>query len=134
MPELIVHFHKPADWADTVYIHYWNSYPHAQGSAWPGVAMTAEADGWFSYRLLGVQSANLVFNDQHGAQTADLWRERSGYDANGQWHDSTSAAATSTVAAHQPPAREAAPTPSTRYPVTPTGNDFRCLLYTSRCV
>ena len=53
MPELIVHFHKPADWADTVYIHYWNSYPHAQGSAWPGVAMTAEADGWFSYRLVG---------------------------------------------------------------------------------
>ena len=125
MPELIVHFHKPADWADTVYIHYWNSYPHAQGSAWPGVAMTAEADGWFSYRLVGVQSANLVFNDQHGAQTADLWRERSGYYANGQWHDSPSAAATSTVAAHQPPAREAAPTPSTRYPVTPTGNDFR---------
>ncbi|MGB4946787.1 MAG: starch-binding protein, partial [Candidatus Competibacter denitrificans] len=93
MPELIVHFHKPADWADTVYIHYWNSYPHAQGSAWPGVAMTAEADGWFSYRLVGVQSANLVFNDQHGAQTADLWRERSGYYANGQWHDSPSAAA-----------------------------------------
>ncbi|MER2527576.1 MAG: starch-binding protein, partial [Candidatus Competibacter denitrificans] len=128
MPELILHFHKPADWADTVYIHYWNSHPHNQATDWPGVPMVAEGDDWFSYRLAGVQSANLVFNDQHSAQTGDLWCEKSGYYANSQWHDSQAAAESSVTATHHaaPASHPApAPTPSTRYPVTPTGKDFR---------
>ncbi len=41
---LDVHFKKPADWAEPLFVHYWDS---GRRSAWPGEPMTAEGDGWF---------------------------------------------------------------------------------------
>ncbi|MCW5699553.1 MAG: starch-binding protein, partial [Rhodospirillales bacterium] len=58
MANLVVHFKKPADWADSVHIHYWDMRPAGDGTPWPGVAMTAEKDGWFVYRFKGVEAAN----------------------------------------------------------------------------
>lgn len=37
MPELTIYFQKPADWADTIHIHYWDAQPGGRTSAWLGV-------------------------------------------------------------------------------------------------
>jgi glycosidase len=86
MSAFTVHFKKPADWADSVLIHFWWSGHHALDSHWPGVPMQAEADGWFAYRFER-PGASFVFNDGHGRQTCDLAWERDGWYTNGRWHD-----------------------------------------------
>jgi glycosidase len=87
MADLIVCFRKPADWADSVHIHYWDTRPHGHGSTWPGVPMRLEA-GWFIHRFNDIEAASFVFNDNHGRQTGDLYRDRGGwYAGDGQWHD-----------------------------------------------
>ncbi len=85
MPELVIRFFKPASWADTVHVHYWNTYPDDHSTSWPGQPMEADDDGWFVYRFNGAKSASLVFNDGNGSQTEDLHCARSGYYANGRW-------------------------------------------------
>lgn len=96
MVDLVIRFKKPAAWADSVHIHYWNTRPDSQGSSWPGVPMK-KIDGWFIHRFEGVEAASFVFNDLQGHQTGDLHRDRSGWYADdGRWHDQppkTSAAA-----------------------------------------
>ena len=85
MTGFTIHFKKPAHWAGTVHIHFWQ----AQGkeSAWPGVPMEAKADGWYSHRF-HASAAHFVFNDGHGQQTCDLHRDRDGwYDEEGHWHN-----------------------------------------------
>jgi len=70
-----VYFKKPADWASTVKIHYWNALPSGSLTAttWPGLAMTADCSGWFRYTFPStVSSVNIVFNDGAGKQTVDL--------------------------------------------------------------
>ena len=55
---------------------------------WPGVAMTAEAGGWFVHKFSGIEAARMVFHDARGRQTADLQRERNGwFNTDGQWSD-----------------------------------------------
>ncbi len=87
MVDLVVYFKKPHDWAENVHIHFWDTVPSTGGTSWPGVAMTAEADGWFVYRLSGVSAASLVFNDGAGRQTGDLRRDGTGWYKAGQWYD-----------------------------------------------
>lgn len=87
MNELNIFFKKPADWGQNVHLHYWDTCPNGQSSDWPGVAMVALDDDWFSYQLPGVSSAKLVFNDGHGQQTGDLYREKTGYFAHGIWYE-----------------------------------------------
>ena len=89
MTDLTLHFEKPAGWAETIHIHVWNTYPGQSETAWPGVAMTARADGWFVHRLTGIRTASFVISDAHGRQTSDQWRDRDGWlDQAGHWHDS----------------------------------------------
>lgn len=98
MADLIVHFRKPADWADSVHIHYWNTHPGDDSSEWPGVPMDL-VDGWMIHRFQGVEATSFVFNDADGHQSGDLYRDRSGwYAEDGRWHD------------HQPQATAPAPT------------------------
>ena len=128
MPELVIHFHKPVHWANTVYIHYWDTQPSAIASAWPGVPMTATTDGWFVYRLDGIEAASLVFNDNQRCQTSDLRREGDGFYAQGRWYDSQAEADSSapavTEALHDP---IPAVLPAPRAPIDPAGplGDFR---------
>ncbi len=130
MPELIIYFHKPAQWANTVHLHYWDTRPSSQPSAWPGVPMTAEADGWFVYRIKGVTAANLVFNDHRSHQTSDLHRDGDGYYAEGGWYASQAEAeaALSSVNQenHSTATRSASPV-ETHPPIDPSGplGDFR---------
>jgi glycosidase len=87
MADLIVCFRKPADWADSVHIHYWDARPHGHGSTWPGVPMRLEA-GWFIHRFKDTEAVSFVFNDNHGRQTGDMYRDRGGwYAGDGRWHD-----------------------------------------------
>ncbi len=73
---LTIYFKKPADWASTVKIHYWNALPSGSlaGSTWPGAAMTADCNGWYKYSFpTNVSSVNIIINDAAGKQTADLY-------------------------------------------------------------
>ena len=88
---LVVHVKKPAAWS-AVNIHYWNAVGGPSASTtWPGVAMTAEGNGWYRYALSGATSANLLFVDPANTaqKTADLTRAKEGwYDpASATWSD-----------------------------------------------
>lgn len=70
-----VYIKKPADWAGTMKIHYWNALPSGSlaSTTWPGAAMTWDCSDWYKYTFpAGVTSVNIVFNDGAGKQTADL--------------------------------------------------------------
>jgi glycosidase len=111
MSDLVVHFQKPGDWADTVHVHTWNLQPAGSGTAWPGQPMTAETDGWFVVRLEGVGGASMVFNDGHGRQSGDHRRDRDGWcDASERWHDARPA----TPSPAGRPSRRAARPPAAR--------------------
>ena len=68
---LKIYFRKPSNWG-SAYMHYWNTTPAGGSTNWPGVAMTDEGDGWYSYTIADTECANIVFNDNGGAQTGDL--------------------------------------------------------------
>jgi chromosome segregation ATPase len=86
--DLEVRFRKPADWAETLFVYYWDTEPATENSQWPGVPLAAEADGWLVHRFSRIRAAHLVFNDNAGKQTQNLYRDRPGWlDADGTWHD-----------------------------------------------
>ena len=118
VPDLTVWFHPPRGWADTIHVHVWGTHPPKAATGWPGVPMQAHGDGWYVYRIEGVDTASLVFHDQHGRQTADLRRERDGWmDRDGQWQDADPRTAGTAAA----PAATGAPAPQ----APPSGVDFR---------
>nr|VFK68250.1 MAG: Glycosidase [Candidatus Kentron sp. UNK]VFK73495.1 MAG: Glycosidase [Candidatus Kentron sp. UNK] len=128
MTDLVLHFQKPADWADTVCIHCWN----AQGgsdTAWPGVPMTAEGNGWFRHEFHGVASASVVFHDGQGKQTGDLHRDRAGWlVADGAWHDKQPGASDARGMTKKQAKKPKIPKSTARKKAPPpmrTGEDFR---------
>jgi len=83
---LTIYFERPATWAETIYIHYWNAEHSSAKSNWPGIRMEAQGKNWYRCQFVGVNALHCVFNDGHGKQTADQYRNSNGwYDANGQW-------------------------------------------------
>ncbi|MFD2164779.1 pullulanase-type alpha-1,6-glucosidase [Thalassotalea euphylliae] len=89
-PGMTVYFQKPDAWGDA-YIYYWNTSPVNSSVGWPGNPMAAIGDNWYSYQLPnGVDAANVIFNDNSGNQTVDLYREGDGcyVQATGEWSDS----------------------------------------------
>jgi glycosidase len=128
MTELVIHFKKPATWAETVHIHWWDVRPGGGGTTWPGIAMTPAGDGWLVHRFDGIEAASFVISDGQGRQTGDLRRERPGwYDAaNGGWSDTAPAAAPGATPAPARPPRPAAARRA-RTAATGTGGtaDFR---------
>ncbi|TVQ88206.1 MAG: starch-binding protein [Chromatiaceae bacterium] len=80
MSDLILHFLRPADWAEPVRVHFWDRQPPAPGSTWPGEAMTPDPEhvGWYRYRLAGTRTARLVFSDGQGQQGPDLASDAAG--------------------------------------------------------
>ncbi len=106
MPDLVIRFKKPADWGDSISVHYWNATPPAPGTSWPGLPMTPEGKGWYHATLGGVEAANMVFTDGAGHQTGDLRRERSGwYSTDHRWHDEDPDRPVVPVIRATPPAR-----------------------------
>lgn len=86
---LKVHFKKPAHWANTVKIHYWNTKPEKDESTWPGKDMINEGGDWFYYQFSNnITSANMVINDATTLQTTDLTRDKEGwYYTDNTWYD-----------------------------------------------
>ncbi|MEL6536281.1 MAG: starch-binding protein [Bacteroidota bacterium] len=83
--DLVIHY-KGSLTAPTMY--YWNASPSGLTTSWPGVAMTDEGNGWFSYTLPSTTSTNLIFSDNGANQTADLSRSGEGWYLNGTWYNS----------------------------------------------
>jgi len=88
MSSYTIHFDKPADWADTVHLHYWGLEPGGQCSEWPGEPMATQDGRRYTWRCEGARSVQCVIHDGQGRQTADLYRDRDGWlDAGLRWHD-----------------------------------------------
>ena len=84
---LTVHFKRPADWQTAIRIHYWETAPADPPTTWPGVAMTAAGNDWFTYTFATAQAASIVFNDGAGRQTGNLRRDADGwYYTNNTWY------------------------------------------------
>ncbi|MDQ6903720.1 MAG: starch-binding protein [Bacteroidota bacterium] len=100
-----VHFFKPADWATSINIYWYNALPDGSypSVSWPGVAMTNEGGGWYSYTFNNVASAVVIFNDG-SKQSADLARSTTGWYLNGLWYDTkpVTASTTFTVSFYRP--------------------------------
>ncbi|TRX67528.1 starch-binding protein [Flammeovirga kamogawensis] len=78
--------HLKTTWS-TPKMHYWNA-SDGSSSAWPGVAMVADGNGWYSYTIENVSSANVLFHDGNGNQTGDLTRSSEGWYMDGVWYNS----------------------------------------------
>jgi len=69
---ITVKFQKPDVWS-SVFFYAWTGTSTAQLGAWPGTAITAGADGWYSYTFNGtIPSVNLVFSNGSGIQSVDV--------------------------------------------------------------
>jgi glycosidase len=122
MADLVVHFQKPADWADSIRVHFWAVVPERPGSSWPGVPMEREEGDWFVYRFKDTDAVHLLFNDGHRRQTGDLTRGSEGWFASDwRWHDRKPGSLPPKP--NQAPARKVAPCPELR-PVAER-HDFR---------
>jgi Glycosidases len=88
MVDLTVHFKRPSGWGASINIHYWDTGPATASTAWPGVAMTAEANDWYVYSFEGIERASIVFNDGAGRQSGNQRREQPGwFYTNGTWYE-----------------------------------------------
>ena len=84
---LTVHF-KPSGYTNPM-IYFWNVTPSGQETTWPGITMTAEADGWYKYTFTNATCANLIFSNNGSSQTPDLSRcNTEGWYMNGAWYNS----------------------------------------------
>ena len=87
-PSFTVYFYKPSSWGSGIRIYWWSAQPSgvlADGT-WPGVSMTNDNNGWYSYTFTNITSTNLIFNDGTN-QTANLSRGANGWYANNTWYD-----------------------------------------------
>jgi hypothetical protein len=106
----VLHFQKPADWSERVFVYHWDTDPATERPEWPGIPLEDEGDGWRAHRFEGIRAANLIFTDDQGRQTGNLHRDRSGYlDADGVWHGERPKAGGGTASS---PIVEAADVPS----------------------
>lgn len=65
-------FYKPDNWGDNINIHLWNA--GSENTQWPGIAMTQNTDGTYTYTSSNISSCNFVINDGTN-QTSDLYAE-----------------------------------------------------------
>ncbi len=86
--EFTVYFSKPANWANSIKIYYWDPQPAGILPVvyWPGLDMTLYG-GWYAYTFTGISFTNLIFNDQT-KQTGNLSRNRDGWYKNDTWYNS----------------------------------------------
>ena len=87
--EFTVHFYRPADWGEGINIYYWEAEPAGliEQINWPGVAMTNDGGGWYSYTFNDIRTTNIIFNDEAN-QTGNLSRADEGWYYNDEWYDS----------------------------------------------
>ena len=84
-----VYFKKPVSWSSAyIYLYDRNANAAIPGfPAWPGIPMTTVKDTpWFKYTIDQTVEVGIVFNDNGGAQSDDLFRTTEGWYDN-QWFD-----------------------------------------------
>ena len=80
---LTIYYKNNNNWND-VKLYFWNVTPTGQSTGWPGVSMTdADGDGWYTYTFEGAECANVIFSNNGGNQTQDLYICDVGYYDNG---------------------------------------------------
>jgi hypothetical protein len=72
MNDIILHFKRPATWANIPNVFYWNTTPAIPAIVWPGFAMLDEGTGWWRYTIKNTLCSNIIFNNNTAPQTADL--------------------------------------------------------------
>ncbi len=89
VPGIALSFEKPAGWGDDMHLYFWNA--PVPNPDWPGTPMTDLGNGLFLFQLPdGVRASNVIFNDNAGNQTADLYRDADGcYTLDGGWDSCT---------------------------------------------
>ncbi|WP_354624707.1 alpha-amylase family glycosyl hydrolase [Psychromonas sp. MME2] len=81
---MTVYFQKPEAWADDIHVHHWGE----SNTDWPGNAAENRGEGWFAYTFpAGINASDLIFNDNNGNQTANLYREGAGCFVADSWID-----------------------------------------------
>ncbi|AFG38551.1 starch-binding protein [Spirochaeta africana] len=71
------------------HIYFWSVVPEIEIVSWPGVALQDHSSGWMYYDFPDADSANLIFSNNGGGQTADLSRESGEWwYRDGDWYDS----------------------------------------------
>lgn len=83
-PGLRLHFRAPEEWSQ-LFLHYWGTQPDGLFTQWPGVPLHADQAGWYHMVLPKQYGAGLVINNGQGAQSLDLFRNRSGWWDQGWW-------------------------------------------------
>ena len=85
LKDISIYFKKPTSWGTTVKIHYFNVLPNTNypNTTWSGVVMTDEGGGWYKFTFNQILSTNFVINGNATPQTADLFRNATG------WYDYT---------------------------------------------
>lgn len=61
-------------WSGSMYVHAWTgvSPNNVDITSWPGVPMTKDANGWWTYTF-DKSSVNVIFNNGSGKQTDDIY-------------------------------------------------------------
>jgi len=84
-----VYFKKPTNW-NTAYVYLYDENTNAAISgfpAWPGIQMSKLGNSaWYEYAIDQSVAVGIVFNDNGGSQTSDLFRTTAGWYDN-QWFD-----------------------------------------------
>lgn len=76
---LTVHF-RPVNYSNPE-IYFWGVTPSGATTSWPGVEMTNDGNGWYSYTFDNTDCANFIFSNNGASQTADL------YSCEEYWYD-----------------------------------------------
>ena len=71
--EVTVYYYNSKQW-NSVYSYVWDSAENKLLGAWPGSAMTAEAEGWYTIKIEAeaLEGLNIIFNNNSGTQTANI--------------------------------------------------------------
>ncbi len=83
---LIVHYYNSNNWPSVSIYAYDESGASVvkYTGAWPGAAMTAEGDGWYSYEVEDTESAQVIMNNNGGGAQDPAGTSTPGYDASGE--------------------------------------------------
>ncbi|GGB06121.1 alpha-amylase family glycosyl hydrolase [Agarivorans gilvus] len=80
----------PSDWNPS--IHHWDALPAGSedDTAWPGDSMSPLGEDWYEFVFANSDSSSIIFSNQGGSQTEDLFRDKDGcYTISSQsWEDS----------------------------------------------
>ena len=89
LPSWTVTFKKPDSWGDSINVYHYNPIvdnDNVQVSqlGWPGTAMTALGEGWYSYTFNGLLATTVIINDGT-SQTVDTTLSGNSWYQDGAW-------------------------------------------------